>query len=156
MNKFQNNKKMKNIFITLSILFFNLNSFSQTNCNEAKEETYKKVMSSAFAKDFEKCPVIINCEYFTEGYLNGWRKPNKLKKMYFFQCVDLGEKGKPAPLSNEMSGDFFVIDKEKADEVLKLKKGDKIRLTGKTFTQNFYGTEINTFFIVEKVEKLTK
>lgn len=72
--------------------------------------------------------------------------------MYFFQCVGLGEKGKSVPLSNEMSGDFFVIDKEKADVVLGLKKGDKIRLTGKTFTQNYFGTEVNTFFIVEKVE----
>ena len=147
---------MKYIIITLSVLLFSINTFSQTDCTEAKEEKYKKVMSSAFAKDFEKCSVIINCEYFTEGYLNGWRKPNKLKKMFFFQCVDSGEKGKPAPLTNEMSGDFFVIDQEKSDEVLNLKKGDKIRLTGRTFTQNYYGTEINIFFIVEKVEKQTK
>ena len=146
---------MKYIIITLSVLLFSINTFSQTDCTEAKEEKYKKVMSSAFAKDFEKCSVIINCEYFTEGYLNGWRKPNKLKKMYFFQCIGSGEKGKTVPMSNEMSGDFFVIDKEKADVVLSLKKGDKIRLTGKTFTQNYFGTEVNTFFIVEKLEKLT-
>jgi hypothetical protein len=83
MNKYQKNRKMRNIFVTLTILLFNLNSFSQTDCAEAKQGIYKKVMSSAFAKDFEKCPVIINCEYFTEGYLKGWRKPNKLKKNVF-------------------------------------------------------------------------
>lgn len=147
---------MKYIFIILTTLFLNVKAFSQINCTEAKVETYKKVMSSAFAKDYEKCPVIIECEYFTEGYLNGWRKPSKLKKMYFFQCVGIGDKGKPAPMTNEMSGDFFVIEKDKVNEVINLKKGDKIRLTGKTFVQNYFGTEINTFFIVEKVENLTK
>jgi hypothetical protein len=75
--------------------------------------------------------------------------------MYFFQCIGYGEKGKTVPMSNEMSGDFCVIDKEKADVVLSLKMGDKIRLTGKTFTQNYFGTEVNTFLIVEKVKKLT-
>ncbi|TAG52531.1 MAG: hypothetical protein EAZ27_12165 [Cytophagales bacterium] len=126
--------------------------FAQTGCPEAKEESYKKVMSSAFAKDYEKCPVIITAEYFGEGYLKNYRKPSKIKKMYFFQCVNIGDNGNPAPLTNEISGDFFVIDKTKASEVLDLKKGNKLKLTGTTFTQNYMGIELSVFFIVTKVE----
>lgn len=110
-------------------------------------------MSSAFSKDYEKCPVIITVEYFGEGYLKNYRKPSKIKNMYFFQCVNVGDNGKPAPMTNEMSGDFFVIDKTKANDVIELKKGDRIKLTGTTFTQNFWGTELSVFFIVTKVEK---
>lgn len=47
---------MKKIIITLTIFLFNLNSFSQTNCAEAKEEAYKKVMSSAFQKILKNVP----------------------------------------------------------------------------------------------------
>ena len=145
---------MKKILLVLIFAMFSGFLYSQNDCAEPKVESYKKVMNAAFAKEYEKCSVIIEAEYFTDGYLNGWRKPSKLKSMYFFQCVSIGEQGKSAPFSSGNVGDFFVIDKNKADEVMSLKKGDKIKLTGKTFTQNFWGTELSTFFIVEKIEKI--
>lgn len=124
------------------------------DCPTPKEENYKKVMSSAFADLYKKCAVIITAEYFGEGYLTNYRKPAKVKDMYFFQCVNIGEAGKPAPVTNEVAGDFFVIEKSKADLVLNLKKGDKLKLTGVTFVQNYVGIEMSTFFIVDKVEKI--
>ena len=121
---------------------------------EPTNEKYKKVMSSAFAKDYEDCPVTITAEYFKEGYLKGYRKPRKLKKMYFFQCVAEGEEGTSQPFQKGLSGDFFVIDKKMADQVIEFNKGDKLELTGTTFTQNYYGTEVNTFFKVTEIKKV--
>lgn len=111
-------------------------------------------MSSVFAKEFEKCPVTITAEYFKEGYLKGYRKPRKLKKMYFFQCVAEGGEGTSQPFQKGLSGDFFVINKKMADKVIDLKKGDKLELTGTTFTQNYFGTELNIFFIVTEIKVL--
>ena len=144
---------MKKIIFLSLLFFFSGTSFGQ-KCPEPKKEKYKKVMSSAFADEFKKCPVIIDAEYFREGYLKNSRKPRKLKKMYFFQCTAIGGDTKPAGFTNEPSGDFFVIEKKLADSVLELKKGDKLRLTGTTFTQNYFGIELSTFFIVQKVERI--
>jgi hypothetical protein len=145
---------MKKISLSIVITILTTCLYAQTKCPEAKNENYKKVMSSAFAKEYEKCPVIITAEYFSEGYLKNYRKPSKIKNMYFFQCVNIGDNGKPMPVTNEISGDFFVIEKANAGDVFDLKKGDKLKLTGTTFTQNYFGTELNTFFIVTKVEKI--
>jgi hypothetical protein len=127
---------------------------TKVECPEPKEENYKKVTSSAFAEDYEDCPVIIVAEYFKDGFMTGYRKPNKLKNMYFFQCVDVGMEGTKAALTNELTGNLFVIEKELADQVLGLKPGDKIRVTCTTFTQIYYGTEIGNYVIAKKVEKL--
>lgn len=145
---------MRNLFILFILTSLSICSFAQSNCPEADSVSYKKVMSSAFAKDYEKCPVIITAEYFGEGYLKNYRKPSKLKNMYFFQCVNIGDNGKQAPITNEVAGDFFVIVKDKANDIIELKKGDKLKLTGTTFTQNYFGTELGTFFIVTKVVKI--
>jgi hypothetical protein len=145
---------MKYIFSLLILLlqtFFSV-AQSQTGCPVVKKENYKKVMSSAFAKDYEKCPVIIDAEYFKDGYLKDFKKPKKIKDKYFFQCVNVGDAGVSTPITNEISGDFFVIDRDQADKVLNLKKGDKLKLTGTTYTQTTFGTDINTFFIVTNVE----
>lgn len=144
---------MKNLLFFLCVLI-STNTLIAQNCPEPKEENYKKVMSSAFANDFKDCPVIIKAEYLKDGFMTGWRKPSKINKMYFFQCVADGESPKSAPLTNETIGDFFVVDKKNVDVVLSLKKGDKIKATGKTFTQNYFGMNLHTFFIVEKIEKI--
>jgi hypothetical protein len=141
-----------NKFIVFILLFTSLLAKAQTECPEPKEENYKKVMSSAFAKDFEKCPVIIVAEYFADGFLKNYRKPSKINKMYFFQCVNVGDSGKSMPFTKDPVGDFFVIDKSNADKVFGFKRGDKLKLTGTTFTQNYWGTELNTYFIVTKIE----
>lgn len=143
----------KTVLLLIAIVFTITTSFGQ-DCGEPTKESYKKVTSSAFAKDYEDCPVIIEAEYFGEGYLKGYRKPKKLKKMYFFQCVGVGEEGTKQPFQTGLSGEFFVISKDKADLVLDLKQGDKIELTGTTFTQNYFGTEVNTFFKVTDVKKI--
>ena len=144
---------MNRIVNLLLVVLIATKIYAQAECPEPTEVEYKKVMSSAFAKEYEECPVIINAEYFNDGYLKNYRKPSKLKKMYFFQCISIGGKAKSASLSNEMSGDFFVIDKEQADQVLKLIRGDKIKITGTTFTQKYMGTTLNVFFVVSKIEK---
>lgn len=113
-------------------------------------------MNSAFAENYKDCPVTIRGEYFKDGYLNGYRKPRKLKNMYFFQCVGEGEKGTLQPLQNGLSGDFFVIDKSKAELILEFSKGDKLELTGTTFVQNYFGSELNTFFIATKIKRLNQ
>lgn len=142
------------LFITTLLFSISLYSFAQ-ECPENPEEVpYKKAMSSAFAKEYEKCPILIKGEYLQDGYLTGYRKPSKIKDMYFFQCVAEGEKGSSQPFQSGLTGEFFVIDKKKADKVLSLKKGDRIELIGTTFTQNYFGTEINTFFIVTDVKKI--
>ena len=145
---------MRILILIILVAIYTIPAYCQTDCVSPHEENYRKVMSPAFAKEYEKCPVTITAEYFTDGYLKNYRKPNKIKNMYFFQCTNIGEIAKPAPLTNEMSGDFFVIDKAKADKVLELKKGDKLKLTGTTFTQNYFGTELSTFFVVTMIEKL--
>jgi len=142
---------MKYLFI-LIILSFGLNTINAQDCPELQIESYKKVMSSAFAKDYKDCPVIIEAEYLKGGYLKNYRKPKKLKKMYFFQCISIGGETKTAAITNEVSGDFFVIDKKMADKVLDLKKGQKLKITGKTFVQNYFGTELSAFLIVSDIE----
>jgi hypothetical protein len=144
---------MKKTILLALVFVFNFGMIHGQDCPEPTKENYKKVTSSAFAKDYEKCPVIIEAEYFGEGYLNGYRKPKKLKDMYFFQCTAIGGEGTKQAFQNEVTGEFFVIDKSIADLVLELKKGDKIELTGTTFTQNYVGTTLNSFFIVTAVKK---
>jgi len=124
------------------------------DCPEPTKEKYNKVMSSAFAEDFEKCPVMIEAEYLKEGFIKNMRKPRKIKKMYFFQCTSIGGETKPAGFGNELSGDYFVIDKKLADKIIDLKKGDKIKLTGTTFTQNYFGIGLSTYFKVTDVMKI--
>ena len=139
--------------IFLLALIFSPIVFGQ-NCPEPKLENYKKVISSAFANDYKDCPVIIEGTYFKDGYAKGYRKPNKLNKMYFFQC--LSEDGNPSinPLSKDETGDFFVIEKDLADKAIDLTEGDKVRFTGTTFEQNFFGQKLYIFFIVTDLEKI--
>ncbi|MCB9205425.1 MAG: hypothetical protein H6603_10650 [Flavobacteriales bacterium] len=127
------------------------------NCpSPPKKEPFRKVMSSAFAKEYEDCPVTIEAEYFADGYIDGFMKPRKIQDMYFFQCVEVGGQGKSGLLQGGLSGEFFVIDKDRAEEIFALKKGEKVEFTGTTFTQKvwFNGKDINTFFIVSKVNKV--
>jgi len=142
---------MKKLLI-LTLVFFGISTINAKKCPKPTLQKYRKVMSSAFAKEYSSCPVIIEAQYLKEGYLTNMRKPRKLKKMYFFQCTSIGGDTKNAPLTNEPVGDFFVIDKKKADLVLDLKKGQKIRLTGKTFVQKFFGVGLSVFFIVSDIE----
>ncbi|QLG46393.1 hypothetical protein [Costertonia aggregata] len=140
------------ILLTLCLLTA-CSIFSQ-DCPEPKTENYKKVMSSAFAKDYKDCPVTIEGVYFKEGYANGYRKPKKVKKMYFFQCTNSDGNNNSNALTNEESGDFFVIEKDKADTVIEFQKGDKLKITGTTFIQNYFGMELSVFFIVSDIEKI--
>jgi hypothetical protein len=145
---------VQKVIIVTAIAILSHFCFGQKKCPEPKEENYKKVMSPASAKDFEKCPVIITAEYFKEGFANNTKKPGKFKSMYVFQCVNPGDNGNPAPVTNEICGDFFAIDRDNADEVLNLKKGNIIKFTGVTTSQNVWGKEPTTFFLVNKVEQV--
>lgn len=124
------------------------------DCPEPAEENYKKVLSSAFAEDYKDCPVTIEGTYYKDGYANGLRKPKKLKKMYFFQCTDSDGSTSSNPFTKEQSGNFFVIEKDKADAVLEFSPGDALKITGTTFEQNYFGTKLSVFFIVDTIEKI--
>ena len=117
---------MKNLFLLfIAIVFTSSLTFGQ-DCPEPVKKKYVKVTSIDFAKEYEDCPVIIEAEFFRVGYLPGFKKPNKLRKMFYFQCVEKGEEGRPKGLTKVISGEFFVIEKEKADLIFDLKKGDNI------------------------------
>jgi len=137
----------------IAICFVTSFVFGQ-NCPDPIKEKYLKVTSLEFAKEFENCPVTIEAEFLSTGYLSGYRKPRKLRKMFYFQCVKVGEEGKKQGFNNVISGQFFVIEKDKADLVFNLKKGDKLELTGTSFTQNYFGTKIAVFFKVSGIKKL--
>ncbi len=142
---------VKKVLLVMVLALCVTKSYGQV---EIKVEDYKKVMSSTFANDYTDKVVSIEAEYFKDGYLKNYRKPKKLKKMYFFQCLNIGDNAKEDSFTKEFCGDFFVIEKELADKVLELQKGDKVRLTGSTFVQNYFGTEMSAFFIVKDVVKL--
>ncbi len=123
-------------------------------CPEPTVENYKRVMSTTFVKEYTQCPVVIEAEFFKDGFPKNLLLPARFKKKYLFQCVNLGDSGSALPLSGEVAGDYFVIDKALADSVLNLKKGDKIRLTGVTFAHSSLAGafQITPFFLVEKIE----
>ena len=143
----------KLLILTFLLPMYTMVSFGQ-DCPKPTKESYQKVMSSAFAKDYNKCPVIITGRYLKEGFLNGMKKPFKLRKMFFFQCVEEGKKGTKQPLQTDPVGDFFVIEKDKADIIFSFSQGDKVEITGSTFTQRYMGIKLSTFFIVTDIKKV--
>ncbi len=116
-------------------------------------EKYEKVMSFAFADDYTDKEVVIEGEYLKSGFIKNMKKPGKLKKMYFFQCLSIGGQSGAAPVTNEACGDFFVIEKSKADMVMELKKGDKLRIKGTPYYRKYYGIATEVYFVVESIEK---
>lgn len=146
--------KIKNILLgTILILATNI-LYSQDCESEPKNENYKKVMNPVFSENYRNCPVKIKAEFLREGYIRGYRKPKKLKKKVFFQCVADNGIPQETMLPGLTSGNFFVIEKEKSDVIFELKKGDKLEIVGTTFTQNYFGKKLNTFFIVSKINKI--
>lgn len=147
--------KTKNFLFLMLVSLIITNSFSQDCSKDISEEQYKKVMNLDFSEDFEKCPVIITAEFFKTGYIQGLKKPNKLKKGVFFQCFSEGESpSNDNPLLAGYVGDFFVINKENSDKVFDSKKGEKIKIKGTTFTHKYFGKKLRVIFIVESIEKL--
>jgi len=143
---------MKIQILAIALVFTSL-ALGQ-DCPEPTLQNYKKVTSSAFVNDYKDCPVIIEAVYFKEGYAKGYRKPKKIGKMYFFQT--LSDDGTPEinPLSKDETGDFIVVSKELAEKAIELKGGDKVRLTGTTYQQNYLGQKLHVFFIATNIEKL--
>lgn len=134
----------------LLAIIFSTPLFSWAQCDQAISLQYKKVMSSAFAKNYEKCPVIIEATFFKTGYIPNYRVPKKLKKMFIFQCIE-NETDSGKDVMGNSIGDFFAIDLEKADLVLDLKRGDRLELSGTTFIHSYYGAQLSTFFVVDSL-----
>jgi len=151
----------KNTLFLLLIIAVQSITFAQrgrTPCPDPVEANYNRVMSETFAREYADCPVIIVAEFFANGFPRNFTSPRKFRNKHLFQCVNIGESGSAMPITGEMAGDFFVIDREQAETVLNLKRGDKIRLTGVTDIHRpigGYGAITNVFFIVQKVEVLT-
>ncbi|WP_147309605.1 hypothetical protein [Marixanthomonas ophiurae] len=143
----------KSLLFFLVCLVISTMAYSQ-DCPEPTEEKYINVLGFSFTDEYVECPVIIEAEYLKVGYLKKYNKPRKFKKKFYFQCLPIGGKLKPAPITNEMSGDIFVIDKEMAHMVVGLEKGDKIKVTGTKFIHTYFGKELSTFFNVQHVEKV--
>jgi hypothetical protein len=158
---FLSNLKFK---IMKKVLLFSLCAFGATTllfakkqpCTDTVEVSYKRAMSPTFVKEYESCPIIITAQYFKDGFPGSYLKPMKLKKMYFFQCVNIGEEGETVPLTNEVVGNYFVIDKTQADKVMELKRGDKLRITGVTYAYQSMSNAFNVvpYFVVHKIEVL--
>lgn len=138
----------KSAFVALVLLSMSNISFGQS----IQTEKYEKVMSFTFADDFTDKEVVIEGEFLKNGFIKNMKKPGKLKKMYFFQCLSIGGQSGAAPVTNEACGDFFVIDKSKADVVMELKKGDKLRIKGTPYYRKYYGIATEVYFIVESIE----
>ena len=143
-------------FNLIIVLLVSLNTFSQKCSDKPVSENYKKVMNSLFSKEYKKCSVKIIGEFFREGYVKGYRKPRKLKRKIFFQCLPVGGVPKSTAYFNNSLGDFFVIDKKQSDLIFNLNKGDKIEMVGTTFTQNYFGKELSTYFVVTAINKIEK
>lgn len=144
---------MKKLFLIL--IFFSIawiNASAQENIT--KEEIYSKVFNPAFSEDFKDEEVVITGEFFKPKAWEPYMYPSKVKKYVMFQCVDVGSQGNSDPLSGETRGDLFCIDKSKADVIFTLKKGDKLKLTGKTYTYSYGNNLFNmVFFMTTTVEK---
>jgi len=155
---------MKKLFllITAVVLAVSVNAQrggTQTPCPDPIEANYNRVMSETFAREFTDCPVIIVGEFFTNGFPRNFVSPRRFRNKHFFQVVSVGETGSAMPLTGEMAGDFFVIDRERADAVLNLRRGDRIRLTGVTDIHRpatGAGMVTNIFFVVQKIEILAE
>jgi len=126
---------------------------SAQDCPDPVMEDYTKVLNTAFAKDYVKCPVIIEGMFLQCDLVSGYKPPKKLKKMFFFQCYDI-EAGPNTSFGNQQYGDYFAINKDQADKILSFQKGDKLKLTGSTYIYSIMGTVANIFFVVEEVEKV--
>jgi hypothetical protein len=142
------------VFVIVNVSF----AKDKIPCTDTVEVSYKRAMSTNFVKEYEKCPIIITAQYFKDGFPKHYMKPGKLKKKYyFFQCVNVGDEGESMPLTNEIVGDYFVIDEKQADKIIELKRGDKLRITGVTYAHQSLGNAFNIvpYFIVHKIEVLS-
>jgi len=124
------------------------------NCPDPIEQNYNKVLNNAFLKDFEKCPVIITAEFLKTGGAKMFSYGKSVENLAMFQCVNVGGKPSPAPLSGESIGDLFCINKENSDIIFTLKQGDKIKLTGVTVINEYSGLELFHYFLASNIEKL--
>ena len=142
---------MKKLLFTLFLLVCITTSISAQNA-EFKEAIYSKVFNPAFSQDYKKEPVVIIGEFFSPKAWEPYIFPSKVRKYVMFQCVDIGSQTKSDPLSGENRGDLFCIDKENSDIIFTLKKGDKLKITGTTYTYTNFGIN-SVFFIATKIEK---
>ncbi|MGL5913644.1 MAG: hypothetical protein ACRCZB_05715 [Bacteroidales bacterium] len=148
---------MKKIMLAAAILFASTHyTFSQKNsdCPEPSMQNFSKVINLSFAEDYEKCPVVIEADFWEAGAWKGaYRWPRKTKDYVMFQCVPCGEQGTKDALSNNINGQIIMIDKANADIIFSLKKGDKIKLTGCTWINSIMWTK-SVFFIATSVAKI--
>ena len=130
----------------------------RTPCPDPVEANYNRVMSETFASEYTQCPVIITAEFFTNGFPRNFISPRRFRNKHIFQCVNIGESGRAMPVTGEMAGDYFVIDRAQAETVINLTRGDRVRLTGVTYIhRSMAGAFIPTvFFIVQKIEVLAE
>lgn len=141
--------------ITTLLLFFTLSTgiIQAQDCPSPSKEKYIKVLSESFSDQYVECPVTITATFYKQGFMRGYKKPRKQKKMHTFQC--LGENKKPSQLAfaTEPSGDIFFIDKSKAGETIDLERGDVLELTGTTYIHKYFGLQ-TTYFIVQSLKKV--
>jgi len=157
---------MKKTFLLIMAVVLTVSVNAQrgrTPCPDPVEANYNRVMSETFAREFTDCPVIIVGEFFANGVPRGFNSsansPRRFRNKHFFQLVSVGGSGSAMPLTGEIAGDLFVIDREQAETVLNLNRGDRVRLTGVTVIHRpalGAGMVANIFFVVQEVEVLTE
>jgi len=143
---------MKRVSLILLLLGITASIIAQN----VPQEVYSKVFNPAFSKNYAKTSVIITGEFFSPKAPTYVVYPTKLKNYVKFQCVDVGEQGKSDQLSGEAKGEVFCIDKSKSDIIFSLKKGDLVKITGKTYTVSYSGNFSfdSVYFIVSNIEKI--
>ncbi|MCO5247715.1 MAG: hypothetical protein M9887_02030 [Chitinophagales bacterium] len=147
---------MKEIAIIIILSLFASQVYSQSssdNCPQPIVENYSKVLNVSFASEYKDCPVTIEADFWEAGPWKGaYKYPKKTKSYVMFQCVERGGQGTKAQFSNDLNGQIVLIDKSISDVIFTFKRGDKIELTGTTWTYSFFGVK-SVFFIATKVEK---
>ncbi len=146
-------QKILQLFLLALICITTINA---TDCPEPKDAPFKKVMNTAFAEDYQKCPTVIHAQFFSSERPKAWMFPAKVNNLVVFQCVAIGEDPKSMPLSGELTGEFIAIPKDKSDLIFELKKGDKVKITGVTWIEKIgaMGSSAQTvYFMATAIEK---
>ena len=145
------------LIVIMVVSFFNLNADKKSVCPEAgKVVPLKKVMNSSFIKDYEKCDISVEVEFFklgNDGYMLGQYNTSKNTT---FQVLVPGE-APPINFGGLSFGYFAGVPKSKSDILFDLKKGDKIILRGSTFgTYSMNGNLVVGVFDAKSIKKVEK
>jgi len=135
---------MKKQIVFIVLLFVSLSAFSQ------EKKAFSSIMDIDTGAELKDVKIETQAVFFEKGSGN-YRVPNKLKFGYIvFRCYEEGKPIRKGQLNEEV-GEFVYVKKDHKNLVKKMKKGQKLNLTGTVFVNNNMGYKQSNF-IVEKIE----